>query len=159
MARVTGLFGDWKKVRPKIAATQYALRHKARGLLYELAEKYLELVVKHIASQDFALQALALSTTRQKGTDLIFYDKGTYVKKLTSKILLERLNEFQVAAGAFESIIYKGSITMHDIAKWQEYGTDTIPARPLYTLTLKELLSKNDIPKKFRRYIKGIWRV
>jgi len=151
-------FGDWSKIKDKIFILEHSVNKKGKTLLRELGRKYLDTVKEHIDKRDLSLPALSPATIERKGHDRILDDTGKFKRKLKLVALTNRSHDIKIGAGAFEDVAYDTEKNMYDLARWIENGTKNQPARPIFRITLKEIMEKNHIPKGLRKFVKSTWR-
>ena len=108
----------------------------------------------HIRKQDLDWKPLAPSTIEQKGSSLIYIEKGDLLENgFKVRKLRSGKNKASFFVGANPWTTHKTSgLKMSDVLTYLEYGTDRIPPRPIVRPSIEEF--KADFPKKFQKYMK-----
>ena len=158
MSGRSGTIGNWATAAAKLAALKSTLSQGMKNKLRDAAKVYLKKVVDHIMEQDLALESLADSTVARKGHGEYYYDWGWFVKRLKMKVLENRRNFMRIGAGAFEDIGYDGDVSMYDVAKWNEFGTKNIPSRPIFAITLMEVIQEYGLPDALGEILINTWK-
>lgn len=134
--------GDWDKVHELVHGLQSNMK-KAQGIALKrwglLAEK---IAVTHISTQDLGWEPLSPKTIAQKirkgYSENIYVMSSTYFQSITSWV-----DKDKVLAGVKKDATNKlTGESLGSIAMWLEYGTETMPSRPLWAPTLKEVKEK-----------------
>lgn len=133
--------GHWNKVRRITNRLQKDIK-KAQGIALKrwglLAER---IAVLHISKQDLGwvpLEPKTITAKVNKGySENILTASSTYFQSITSYV-----DGDTVYAGVKKDVKYEGGGSVANIAAVHEFGTEHIPARPLWRPTLEEVVEK-----------------
>lgn len=107
--------------------------------LKQLGKEIADKVVNHIRAQDLNWKPLAVATANRKGSNLIYMDTQKYVRSIRRNIRSQGADKRKLTikvAGKHPS-----GLSMQQLAMYLEYGTSTIPSRPLWRPVFKEVKS------------------
>ena len=149
-------YGDWDSVPIKLTFIQGIINRGMKEQLQKLGEDYVEAVRRHIEVQNLPIIPLADSTVRKKGHADWLRDSEEFIDKLKYKVD-DNSSTFIVIAGAHEEDKHQGAgVSMKRLAEWQEYGTYSIPPRPVFQLTAEKFKHK-DVKSPIMAEVAAIW--
>lgn len=130
--------GAWGKVKDWLGGLRKGKAHKiAEDEVGKLANHVQALIRSHIQEQDLPWQPLAESTIKKKGFDDIYLERGEYIVDIGVEVKKKKTRSiFRV--GPSDRTARKG-LTFQQLATYLEYGTSTIPARPIWAPTFREV--------------------
>lgn len=110
-----------------------------------IADKLLRIVRRHLVNQDLSWEPLSLGTIDKKRHDLILIDTETYLNSI------DRFQSgYNIFVGVKKGIMEpKTGMEVSRIAALHEFGTELIPARPLWEPSINELGGKSGIKEQF----------
>lgn len=140
------LVGEWKKAGVLLSRMPTVFPELGRRKLYADAEKILHKLQEHIDQQDLPWVPLSESTVHQKGNDRVFVESGYLRENLSVRRLpTSKSGEIAVFVGASPWKKHKPSgLKFSTLMLYLEYGTETIPARPLMRPTMEEMRNELD---------------
>lgn len=159
------MFGDWKKARDKIffLRTQ-GISRKGKTIVRGMGRRYLDTVRGHIIAQNLSVASLAAGTVEKKGHSMWAIETKRFLRLLKLVTLTDKKHQAKFAAGALQSVKWGRGRTMLDIARFFNDGTrrekDALvhsPARPIFTITLREILRRRDFPTQLKEFAKSVW--
>jgi hypothetical protein len=134
------LFGDWDRMN--------RWKQSIRGgrwlgdMLQDLSkfgDEVKDMVTGHIDRQDLPWPELSGSTIKAKGFDTIYVETGAYRNSI---------RKFVTKRGSGMSLVVRvtgthpgSGLSMSELGTYLEFGTSTIPARPLWGPVLAEIKS------------------
>lgn len=159
------MFGDWKKARDKIFLLRtQGISRKGKTIVRGMGRRYLDTVRKHIIAQDLNVAPLAAGTVEKKGHSKWAIDNKRFLRLLKLVTLSDKKHQAKFAAGALQSVKWGRGRTMLDVAKFFNDGTRRekdgrvhSPQRPIFTITLREILRRKDFPIQLKKFAKQAW--
>jgi HK97 gp10 family phage protein len=147
------LSGDWNRAGIKISLL-CNFSGKAKEQLEKDANETLKALQNHIDQQDLNWTPLNPLTISKKGGNDKVYVETSYLR---DNISVRRLNNkpkgSTLYVGASPWKVHKPSgQKLSDIMTWLEYGTPSIPARPLIRPTLEEM--KKKVRENWRKFLR-----
>lgn len=136
-------YGDWAKAGTILKALSVKLMPLAQAKLYENGNLVLETLKGHIDKQDLNWTPLAKSTVRKKDGEKIYIETGALKEGLSIRKIKSSKNDVTIFVGASPWKKHTPSgLKFSDLMIYLEYGTSTIPPRPLIQPTYDELEKK-----------------
>lgn len=134
-------YGDWEKVM-KVFRKKKDVARKGTPFQQELltlGDAIKRKVREHIFSQDLGWRPLSLATESRKGGGIIYFDSGKYIRgiRVTLRKGTSGVGSTTLMVGPYGS--HSPGLQMKKLAAMLEYGTNRIPARPLWRPTMMEL--------------------
>lgn len=145
-------YGEWTRagIALKFLSTEIAKRSEKQ--LMEDAKEIKDKLVGHIDSQDLGWKALSEDTIRQKGNSKIYVESGY----LRDNLDVRRVKGDTVFIGASFGKKHPSGVQFSDLMNFHEYGTSSIPARPLIRPTWEEV--EPQVRKNWEDMLKRIFR-
>jgi len=140
--------GDWEKAGILINRLSTKLNSYIKKRMKEKANMVLDQIRGHLENQDLDWIPLAERTVAMKENDLTLVETG-FLKEHLSVI---EQPDGQLFVGASPDVVHPSGLALSDLMIYQEYGTLTIPPRPLIRPTYEEVKSK--IGSEFAAYMK-----
>lgn len=132
--------GDWARVARIIYNLQRLINESRNIWLIRMAAKGESIAVNHISAQDLGWKRLKPATIRQKVnkglSENIYVATSTYFQNITSWV-----KDDTAYIGVRKGVTHPDGEEVGNIAKWLEFGTSNMPARPLWQPTFKELMA------------------
>jgi hypothetical protein len=148
--------GDWSKVSIALQSLQ-KLRPTFIAQMQDDSEFVLNKVQGHIDSQDLGWTPLADSTVALKnGDSTIYVETGFLRNNLKAQKVQSSSTSVTFYIGVDASATTPSGESLGDIMIWLEYGTRSIPARPLIRPTFDEV--KDILEKHWTDLLKVILR-
>jgi len=141
---MTAFYGDWVQVYSWLNGLKVAPMGESSNALENLGKAIQKKVKQHITDQDIDWVPLSSYTIQKKGHDRIYLETLEYTKKIDFDVL-------KSSASKWELIVYpKGDhqasgLSMQLLAMYLEYGTKSIPARPLWRVVFEELETMDEL--------------
>ncbi len=131
------LTGGWGKTKAWLNSVKFGLFMRNLEADFEATAKSIEKnVASAIIGQRFDWVPLANVTIAKKGHDTIYIESRFYVDSLNVKV--SKSGRFNLQLAVTPQGTHPSGIDMQTLAKWLEFGTATIPARPLWRPAIKE---------------------
>jgi hypothetical protein len=144
--------GDWARVARIIRNLSRIIESARNVWLIRMAAKGEAIAVGHISAQDLNWKRLKASTVRAKvkkgQSEDIYVATSTYFQSITSWVAGDK-----AYIGVKRGVTNPDGQQVGNIAKWMEYGTSTMPARPLWQPTFKELMAWQWQHNDFRQIV------
>lgn len=131
------LVGQWDKLR-KVFRNLTSGNIIKEEELQNFGKAIEQRVIQHINSQDLGWSPLSQVTIRKKGHEKIFLDKRDFVKSIKVSVSKKGLLVRTIMVRP-EGIHTNSGLSMATLAKFLEYGTKNMVARPLWRPTIKEV--------------------
>lgn len=132
--------GDWNRAGVHLKNVSKQLTPLMQATLYESGEYTLEKMKEHIINQDLSWVPLSSRTIELKGNDTIMVETGRLLNDgLVVRRIKSSVKGSTIFVGASPWKKHSG-IKMSDLMIWLEYGTDSIPPRPLIRPTYDEVI-------------------
>ena len=150
-------YGDWQKFQLWVAWLRNGGHIPlVKQWMDELGKQIEQKIGEHILFQDIDWEPLAASTIAKKGHDRIYMDTGKYISSLTHNVTVS--GKFDVTLTVFLKNDYpdRGE-AVATIAKYLEFGTKRMPARPLWRPVTNELPDLDAMKNFPLEGILGIW--
>lgn len=143
------LYGDWERARRWTVAMQSPnMMDNLKPELLKLGEAVAEKVKYHIQAQDLSWTPLRKETIHRKGHSLAYLETHEYFNSIVAKVTRESAFSMDVSIWP-DGTNSKSDLPLDQIGFWLEYGTPTIPARPLWRQVMLEMES---LPE-FRQFL------
>jgi hypothetical protein len=124
-------YGDWDRLRDWTRKRQSGANFEDfEEVLLKLGEAIKTKAIWRMKHRDAAWPPLAASTILRKGHDRPFIDSGLYMDSITVRLVKKSKGVMELQVGP-EGLTDDG-YSYQDVARWLEYGTSRIPARPLW---------------------------
>ncbi len=146
--------GDWNGALNAVRSIKKDMDLAQKKSLMRFGLKAEKIAVNHIRSQDLGWAPLSedyLDTKRKEGkSEKIYVLTSTYFQSITSWV-----QDDKAFAGVKRNVVHtdkEGETRVWKIAQMLEYGTEKMPARPLWQPTFKEALAwwkANALPTMF----------
>lgn len=145
---VSRLVGDWRRAGIVLRNLATNINTVAQLRLYEDGEMILQKMKDHIDAQDLNWKPLSERTISLKnGEDTVYVETGWLKENLVVRRLKSSVKGSTIFVGASPWKTHPSGVRFSDLMIWLEYGTETIPARPLIRPTFVEV----------QEYIKSSW--
>ncbi len=132
------LTGGWEKTKAWLNSVKFGLFMGDLESDFQTTAKSIEKsVMSAIVGQRFDWVPLANSTIAKKGHDAIYIETNFYLDSLDVKV--SKSGRFNLELAVFPQGTHPSGIDMQTLARWLEFGTATIPARPLWRPALEEV--------------------
>lgn len=136
-------YGDWKKCGVMMKALGMKLFPLVEAKLYENGELILSTVREHVDKQDLNWTPLSPVTVRLKGDEKIYTETGVLIDGLVVRKIKSSKQDITLFVGASPWKTHKPSgKKFSELMLYLEYGTATIPPRPIMRPTYEELKGK-----------------
>lgn len=136
-------YGDWAKAGVMLKALSVKLMPLAQIKLYENGNLVLKTIKGHIENQDLSWTPLAKNTIYKKGGEEIYIETGALKDGLSIRKIKSSKDDVTIFIGASPWKKHAPSgLKYSDLMMYLEYGTSTIPPRPLIQPTYDELENK-----------------
>lgn len=131
--------GAWDRVKNWLTGKKKAdkVEKPVVDLFEQLGATIKTNVQRHIQAQDLGWIPLAQSTIKRKGHADIYIEKGDYLISIDVDIE-RRKSRVILRVGPSNKMTRKG-ITFQELATYLEYGTATIPPRPVWGPSFREV--------------------
>lgn len=140
MAGITiSKFGDWTRAGVVLQNLTAKLKPAFEAQMNEDGELILQTMRSHIDSQDLGWTPLSQSTVSKKGNDTIYIETGYLRDNLEVRRVRSTTFGVTLFIGASAWKTHPSGEKFSDIMIWLEYGTETIPARPLVRPSWEEV--------------------
>lgn len=140
MGAYVSKFGDWTKAGLILQALSVNIKPVFEAQLREDGEFILKTIQDHIDNQDLNWTPLSKKTVQLKGgDDTIYVETGFLRDNLKVRKVRAPANGVTFFVGASPWVKTPTGEKLSNVMIWLEYGTDTIPPRPLIRPTWEEV--------------------
>jgi HK97 gp10 family phage protein len=142
---------------PRLAGNIFnILKNKEKEYGREFADEFLKALKENIRENKFAdrLPALSPITIERKGHKTHWLDRGELVDGFEKREETSG-SWLKFVVGAFDDVYHYNGVPMATLAKFLEFGTRHIPARPIFALTAQQFKDKTErvLSKKMEKDI------
>lgn len=106
------------------------MEKQAQKEVEEFGNAIMDEVIDHVEKQDLGWEPLSVATIARKGMEYAYVDRGEFVSNIELEIK-RTPRTIQIRVGPSRRKHYSG-VSFQELAAYLEYGTTTIPARPLW---------------------------
>jgi len=132
--------GSLEKIQEAINAFTTRLAPAFEAQVEKDGELIVKTLVGHIENQDLSWTPLSDVTVMLKGGDTTIYVETGFLKSNLITRKVKTSGGFTFYIGAPKDVVHAPSgVPLDKIMLWLEYGTDKIPARPLFRPTEEEI--------------------
>jgi hypothetical protein len=137
--------GDWSGVIKFFKDSGIEVRKKTMDAQWEICKKLKSILIRHIIANDLNWANLSPITraNKKENKNMIYMDTELYINSI--QVWRNGLN---AQVGLKKGATYRrksGSVSLERVAMWMEYGTQKMPARPLWAPSIEELGGKEGI--------------
>lgn len=157
MSFTFGTYGDWSKAGIALRGLSQDHRLAAfKAVVDKDGEMIRQKLVGHISKQDLNWIPLAEKTVKNKGHNKVYIETGTLRNNLVARRIRAPFNGYSLYIGANPWTRSAKGEKLSTIMIYLEYGTSTIPARPLIRPTWAEV--REQVKDDMRNVIRGLIR-
>jgi hypothetical protein len=145
--------GDWAGTKNWFNEFPAGAPRRTVRVMDRFARKVARDVRTHIINQDLDWTELAASTVSRKGHPFIYIDSGKYANSITLNRKKEG-DKFHIILAPRRGMA-SGGLTFQELGLYMEYGTTTMPARPLWRPTYDKVLKEAPFTEILEAATKG----
>ncbi len=144
-------YGDWAQFSRwlrKVKSREFAKNYRSQMTAFGKHTR--DNIRGHIILQDLDWVPLSDATITKKGHDEVYMETESYFKSISIEV--------KTQPGSMDVVIFPegkhgpSGLPMAMLAGYLEYGTETIPSRPLWRPTVHELVNS----KWFSKFVKDL---
>lgn len=158
MARASGAetYGDWGNLHRWLRRKRHieTILDDLEGAGEKLAKAIKRKAIAKMRSRDPSWPKLADATIEKKGHDQPFIDTGSYIESIKDEVL-RTPTSLMIIVGPEEGVS-DGYYDYQYIGKKLEFGSSTIPARPLWRPLMQEVPNLPEFKAVFEALYEGL---